>query len=94
MPVNKLLRAVAFKAGLLSVLGPGAMTMDNGIYVCRQFDGDLGLVAHELAHVAQYERLGGVGPFLKEYISQCIQIGYDNAPLEVEARAVSSRYCQ
>ena len=45
-----------------------------------------GLIAHELAHVAQVERLG-LEEFLREYLEQCLRVGYDNAPLEREARA-------
>lgn len=47
---------------------------------------DWATLAHELKHVAQYERLGGVAKFLKTYITQCIVKGYENAPLEIEAR--------
>jgi hypothetical protein len=43
------------------------------------------LIAHELVHVAQVERLG-LGEFLNQYIAQCLQLGYDAAPLELEAR--------
>lgn len=44
------------------------------------------LIAHELVHVAQAERLG-LEAFLRLYFEQCLSVGYDNAPLEREARA-------
>jgi hypothetical protein len=47
------------------------------------------LLAHELAHVAQYERLGSRFGFLREYIRQCLTHGYANAPLEREACAAA-----
>ena len=43
------------------------------------------LVLHELAHTAQYERLGGIRPFLRAYLLECLTKGYPNGPLEQEA---------
>ena len=40
------------------------------------------MVVHELGHTAQYERLGGFEPFLRQYLSQCLTIGYPEAPME------------
>jgi hypothetical protein len=44
------------------------------------------LVVHELAHTAQYERLGGFHPFLSAYLGECLTVGYPNGPLEQEAK--------
>ncbi|HEX4665027.1 MAG TPA: hypothetical protein VH207_00400 [Chthoniobacterales bacterium] len=52
---------------------------------------DRALVAHELAHTAQYERLGGIAPFLKQYLFECLTIGYPAAPMEQEAIAEARR---
>lgn len=41
---------------------------------------------HELRHVYQYERLGGVREFLDTYIDEVLRYGYASAPLEVDAR--------
>src|SRR3954471_5712531 len=49
------------------------------------------LIAHELVHVMQYERLGGVRPFLREYIADCLRCGYSGAGLELEAAEVAGR---
>jgi hypothetical protein len=51
------------------------------------------LIVHELAHVAQYERLGGILPFLRKYLFECLTVGYAAAPLELEATAVTVRVC-
>ena len=51
------------------------------------------LIVHELAHSAQYERLGGILPFLRRYLFECLTVGYAAAPLEVEAIAVTARVC-
>ena len=49
-------------------------------------------MAHELVHVMQYERLGGVRPFLRAYVYECLRFGYAAAPLELEAVEVGSRF--
>ena len=46
---------------------------------------------HELAHVTQYDRLGGILPFLRKYLFECLTMGYESAPLELEAIAVAAR---
>ncbi len=43
------------------------------------------LIGHELVHVAQVERLG-LEEFLRLYLEQCLSVGYNHAPLELEAR--------
>lgn len=45
------------------------------------------LIRHELSHVLQVERCGGLEEFLKEYISQVLMHGHENAPMEIEARS-------
>lgn len=47
-------------------------------------------LAHELAHVAQYERLGGFYGFLKQYLEECINPGYPLGALEQEAKQAES----
>jgi hypothetical protein len=37
----------------------------------------------------QYERFGGVLPFLRQYLTECLTVGYPEAPLEQEAIALS-----
>ena len=49
-------------------------------------------VIHELAHVAQYERLGGFREFLKQYLEECINPGYPLGDLELEAKQAESSH--
>lgn len=49
------------------------------------------LLAHELVHVAQFERLG-IEAFLREYFEQVLGVGYENAPLELEARRLENQF--
>ena len=44
------------------------LTLGCGIFIRSNCWGDRLLVVHELAHVAQYERLGGILPFLRKYL--------------------------
>jgi hypothetical protein len=52
------------------------------------------MIVHELGHTAQYERLGGgFEPFLRQYLFECLTIGYPEAPMEQEVIALTSRIC-
>jgi hypothetical protein len=69
------------------------LTLGHGIFVRADCWRDRLLIAHELAHVAQYERLGGILPFLRLYLYECLTVGYPASPLEQEAIAVAARVC-
>ena len=77
--------------------GPGVvagMALGYGIYVDVSAVGSRHLLAHELAHVAQYERLGGVKPFMRRYLEECLWAGYHAADLELEAVELATRVCR
>lgn len=77
--------------------GPGVvagMALGYGIYVDAAAVGSRHLLAHELVHVAQYERMGGVKPFMRRYLSECLWTGYYAADLEIEAVETSTRVCR
>lgn len=84
LPKNKILRMAARKTGLISQHTVG-MAFRYGIMIRSDLweNGDVQM--HECVHTAQYERLGGVKPFLRKYLRQCLEIGYPEAPLEQEA---------
>ena len=69
------------------------LTLGYGIVIQSDCWRDRLLVVHEFAHVAQYERLGGILPFLRRYLFECLTVGYSAAPLELEAIAVTARIC-
>lgn len=66
----------------LPVFQPGGMALGYGIFMLRENDH---VLRHELVHVAQYERLGGIFPFMRQYLFECLRYGYAHAPLECEA---------
>jgi hypothetical protein len=85
LPEDSALRSAALEAGLL---GPGmvGLTLGHAIFVCRGHR-DRRLLSHELRHVHQYEQHGSIAAFLQVYLTQVVELGYLNAPLEIDARA-------
>lgn len=69
------------------------LTLGHGIFIRSNCWRDRLLLVHELAHVAQYERLGGTLPFLRNYLFECLTMGYAAAPLELEAIAAAAQVC-
>jgi len=61
------------------------MTMRYGIFIRSDRWDNTGLVAHELVHTRQYEQLGGIRPFLRQYLAECLSSGYLASSLELEA---------
>jgi hypothetical protein len=92
VPVHPTLRAAAASINFLTA-APRGLALDYGIFIRADYWRDRSLVAHELVHTAQFQRLGGIRPFLQTYIFQCATVGYPNAPLELEAIATATRVC-
>lgn len=69
-------------------LGPGmvGITFGYGVYVCHG-QSNVRLLSHEFRHVHQYERAGSIAAFVPIYLQQIVTVGYNNAPLEADARA-------
>ena len=67
------------------------LTLRYGIFIRSDCRSDQTMVIHELGHTAQYERLGGFGPFLRRYIFECLTIGYPEAPMEQEVIELTAR---
>jgi len=67
-----------------------ALTIGHTIFY-KSPDGEIdpALLAHELVHVTQAEKMG-FDIFLRSYIEQLLRSGYRDAPLEKEARLVES----
>ncbi len=86
------LAAVGRKLGLVPSATTG-MSLGYGIYLRADQRHRRELLVHELVHTAQYERLGGVRPFLARYLHECLTTGYPNGPLECEAAQASRQIC-
>lgn len=87
-PTDPMLKAAAAAIQFLTPATRG-LALRYGIFVRSDCWRDRALIAHELGHVMQYERLDGILPFLRQYLSECLTIGYPEAPLEQEAILLS-----
>jgi hypothetical protein len=77
----------------MGFLGPGTigLTLFRGMFLRMGYEQDRVLMAHELRHVAQYERHGGIGAYLTVYLRELLQHGYDRAPFEIDACGAAAR---
>jgi hypothetical protein len=87
------LSVIAQKLGLVSPHTAG-LTAHYGIFIRSDLWDHRALLVHEFAHTAQYERLGGIKPFLRDYLRECLVEGYPLGQLEREAAAAARRICR
>lgn len=92
LPSGVFVRKLGLWIGTLSTEAVG-MSMRYGIYLRTPHRADRRLLAHELTHTRQYERLGGLRPFLHRYLWECLTVGYHEAPLEWEAIEAADALC-
>lgn len=86
LPEGADLRQAAVAFGLLTP-GTAGLTIGHGIFIRQDCLHDAKLIAHELMHVAQYERHGSIPAFLQQYLNEVNQYGYPANPMEQEAVA-------
>lgn len=91
-PTHPMLRQAAEATHLISPL-TGGLTLRYGILIRSDCRGRRPLVVHELGHTLQYERMGGFEAFLRQYLSECLTIGYREAPMEQEVVDRTARIC-
>jgi hypothetical protein len=89
-PEHPGLRAACDAIGFLTP-PPRGLTLQYGIFIRSDCWRNRSLIVHELVHTAQYERLGGILPFLAKYVFECVSIGYAQSPLEQEAVRAAER---
>jgi hypothetical protein len=93
MPDAGFLRGLGKWTGLVSPTTAG-ITLRYGIYIQREYRGNRELYVHEFVHVGQYERLGSIEAFLRDYLKECLDPGYPFGPLEQEAIQRAQRVVQ
>jgi hypothetical protein len=92
-PSHPMLAAAAAATNLISP-STGGMTLRYGIFIRADCWKQRLLVAHELVHTSQYERLGGFEAFLRPYLLECITPpGYPYGPMEQQALILSGKLC-
>jgi len=85
------LRIAARQVGLFGSSTAG-MTLRYGIFIQKDSADDRRLLAHELGHVRQYERMGGFRAFMERYLFECMIMGYPNTPMEQEADEIAASF--
>ena len=92
-PENEELAAAAEHAGIITSASR-AVTMGRGIIVRADRWQDRELIVHQLVHVAQCERYGGMEPYVTQYLSDrttCAEFSVGS--LEDEARNLARKIC-
>lgn len=84
---------IAKRIGLFSPRSAG-ITVGHGICLRHDHADDRLAFVHECVHVSQYERLGGVRPFLSAYLRECVEPGYPFGRLEQEAIHIARDVCK
>jgi hypothetical protein len=91
-PSDPVLSAAAEAAHLISPFTIG-LTLRYGIFIRAECWGQRQLIVHELAHTMQYERFGSMEAFLRQYLHECLTLGYPDAPMEQEAKEIEQKVC-
>ena len=91
-PAHPVLQAASRVTSLVPA-EPRGLTLFYGIFIRSDCWRERRLIAHELVHTAQYERLGGITPFLRQYLLECATVGYAKSPLENEALQAAAGLC-
>ena len=74
----------------LRTFGYGGITLPPlGVYILAERLGEDRLRRHEMAHWAQYQRMGAIR-FYVTYLWFNLRYGYRNNPMEVEARSAEA----
>jgi hypothetical protein len=93
LPVDAELRQLAAETGLIHQ-GTEGMTFGHGIML-KAGSTSRGLIAHELVHVRQCERLFGIENFLRAYLPEILPPQkYGEGPMEQEAITEAKRLCR
>ena len=92
-PENSDMMFIAKHIGLFQPHSVG-LTFGYGIHIRLDMRDSRHHLVHECVHVGQYERLGGIRPFLERYLRECIEPGYPFGALEQEAVVISREICK
>lgn len=84
MPSDPLLRVAAEESGFLNA-GISGLTLGYAVFICKGMENSR-LLSHEFRHVYQYEQAGSLAGFLREYLKQVAEVGYEATPFEIDAQ--------
>jgi hypothetical protein len=89
-PTHPALQA-AYQVANFVPTAPRGLTIHYGVFVRADYWRDRALIVHELVHTAQYERMGGINPFFRQYLFECATVGYNKSAMETEAVNTAAR---
>ena len=93
LPDNKELAEAARHTDIITEASR-AVTIGHGIIIRADCWGDRELIVHQLAHVAQCERSGGLEPYLQEYLcDRHTCANFTIGSFEDEARGIAREIC-
>jgi hypothetical protein len=91
LPDDHTLRAAALRTNIISNACRG-IAIGYAVILRADSWADQELLTHQLVHVAQYERVGGIAPFLQLYFQERLDSStFGVGPLEREARSVAQQ---
>jgi hypothetical protein len=91
-PKNKIILEMGLELGLLNKERTNGICYRYGIFINKNATNKNLILIHELIHTLQYEKFGSLEKFLYQYIKECIELGYESSPLELEAVNMSKLY--
>ena len=83
---------MGLELGLLNKERTNGICYRYGIFINKNATNKNLILIHELIHTLQYEKFRSVEKFLYQYIKECIELGYESSPLELEAINNSKLY--
>lgn len=83
-PKDIMLLEVGKQLGLINAQTSG-ICFRYGIFIHENGMDKKATLVHELIHTLQYERFGSIELFLTQYSKECLELGYENSTLELEA---------
>jgi len=92
-PDDDELMFLALQIGLFNERFSG-MTLGYGLCLRQDAWDDRQTLVHECVHVGQYEKRGGIRPFLSQYLRECIDPGYPFGRMEQEANLLAKDICK
>lgn len=93
MPADEELAEAARRTQIITDACRG-VAIGHGIIIRADFWGDRELLMHQLVHVAQCERSGGLEPFLHQYLCDRLTCAnFTVGSLEEEARRMAREMC-
>ncbi|MBC7797459.1 MAG: hypothetical protein H7Z37_11350 [Pyrinomonadaceae bacterium] len=84
MPHYEILQKAFIENNVFS-LDANGLTLEYGIFIKQGVFPVEYWLTHELVHVAQCERIGGLSPSMRQYLKECLTDGYGESVLEKEA---------